>query len=85
MKNINISLGDFINENMETRVNWIPVEDGKPDIDKNYMVTIGRRSRNDVRVVTVGSYNYNPFNKKYLWTHEDRMIAYAELPEPYRD
>jgi hypothetical protein len=56
-----------------------------PEVGKNYLVTIWKRGYgdDDVRVVTIGQYNYNTFSKTPIWDHEDRMISYAELPEPY--
>jgi len=68
-------------------MDWKPVNDknNKPEIGKLYFVTIWKSgfSDDDIRVVTIGSINYSPFKKKNEWDHDDRMIAYAELPEPY--
>ena len=57
-----------------------------PEVDKPYMVTIWKRGYgDDVKLVTIGRYLFNPFSGKKEWDHEDRMIAYAELPEPYNE
>jgi hypothetical protein len=37
----------------------------------------------DEKVVTIGSFNFSPFSKKFEWSHGSRTIAFAELPKPY--
>jgi hypothetical protein len=65
---------------------WHPIN-GKKKPRKNgqYLVTIFENYFSEKRVVTVGSYNRNPFTKKFEWSHEDRMIAFAKMPKPYTD
>lgn len=84
MKNLNrMKHISKFNESIQN-IDWIRLGGGEPKKNTNYLVTIYRRSKGDgERVVTIGSYNYNPFTKKYEWTHEERMIAYAELPNPF--
>ncbi len=66
---------------------WKPISDKNniPEVNKPYLVTIWKRGYgDDMRVVTIGSYNYSPFKKINEWDHDDRMIAFSELPEPYK-
>lgn len=73
------------NENSDNyHLIWNPVNgDVEPRKDGQYLVTIKKRDFDDEVVVTIGSYNYNPFSKKWEWTHGNRTIAFAELPNPY--
>lgn len=62
---------------------WYPINgDVRPEPDKNYLVTI-KKDWSDEKLVTVGSYNYNPFTLKFEWLHGNKTIAFAELPKPY--
>jgi len=72
-------------ESPNENINWIKIGEGNPKKDTNYLVTIYKRGTSGERVVTIGSYNYNPFSKNYEWTHEYRMLAYAELPNPFQE
>jgi len=65
---------------------WISIKDGKtlPEADIQYLVTIKKNDYSDDRVVTVGSFNYDPFKNKYDWLHGDRMVAFAEMPQPFK-
>jgi Tol biopolymer transport system component len=63
---------------------WYPVKgDVKPQENGQYLVTIKKRDFSDEKVVTIGSYNFSPFSKKFEWSHGARTIAFAELPNPY--
>lgn len=66
-----------------SNIKWNKVGgDVKPEHNKNYLVTIRKEWSND-RIVTVGSYAYNPMSERYSWLHGRKTIAFAELPEPY--
>ena len=63
---------------------WYPVNgDVQPKENGQYLVTIRKRDFGDEKVVTIGSYNFSPFSKKFEWSHGTRTIAFAELPKPY--
>jgi hypothetical protein len=66
------------------RLVWYPVNgDVQPKENGQYLVTIKKRDFGDEKVVTIGSYNFSPFSKKFEWSHGTRTIAFAELPKPY--
>ena len=66
------------------RLIWYPVNGNvKPRENGQYLVTINKRDFGDERIVTIGSYDFSPFSQKYEWLHSNRMIAFAELPNPY--
>ena len=76
-ENLNIS-------DVSYRLVWCPVNgDIQPKENGQYLVTIRKRDFGDEKVVTIGSYNFNPFSKKFEWSHGTRTIAFAELPKPY--
>lgn len=65
---------------------WHPIKgDVQPKENGQYLVTIKKREFDDEKVVTIGSYNFNPFSKKFEWSHGKRTIAFAELPNPYEE
>lgn len=76
-ENLNIS-------DVSYRLVWYPVNgDVQPKENGQYLVTIRKRDFGDEKVVTIGSYNFSPFSKKFEWSHGTRTIAFAELPKPY--
>lgn len=71
-------------QNNQSDIIWYPIDgDIIPVPDCNYLVTIKENQYSDKKVVTIGSYNYNPFKEKYEWLHGSRTIAFAVLPKPY--
>ena len=77
-ENLNIS-------DVSYRLVWYPVKgDVKPKENGQYLVTIKKSDfGDDEKVVTIGSFNFSPFSKKFEWSHGSRTIAFAELPKPY--
>lgn len=55
----------------------------KPKTDCNYLVTIYKSDYSNDKVVTIGSYNFNPISQRHEWLHGERMISFAELPKPF--
>jgi len=61
---------------------WYPVNvPVKPQDDEQYLVTISDRNR--TRVVAIGSYNFDPFSRKFVWSHGGNMTAFSHMPRPY--
>ena len=65
-------------------INWKSIKNkkNKPVIGRAYLVTIKKDYFDDERVVTIGGYD-RILGGQLEWSHDVRMIAFAELPEPY--
>ena len=64
---------------MKTSVEWNSViDDKKPIIGKNYLVTILKKSKS---IVIISSAWSSTNSDKIEWLHEN-IVAFAELPEP---
>ena len=68
-----------------TQVDWHPYPEKKPDFYKPVLVTLS--SPNGGRMVEIDLLHFYPSLKKEEWGYEPsdrKIIAWAELPEPYK-
>ena len=70
---------------VDSDIKWQEIGKGaEPVLDKTYLVTIELKYEDGARRVTVMSYSYHPLHKKTIWADDfHKVIAFAELPEPF--